>query len=61
MDIFRYEDAMGWTICGNVEDKIFSRKLSVGNWTIWNEEYLTAVSIINTDVEIILRQRQRIR
>ena len=34
--------------------KIFSKKLNLENWTIWNDQYLTAVARINADVETLL-------
>ncbi len=34
--------------------KIFSKKLTLENWTTWNDQYLTAVARINADVEHLL-------
>ncbi len=34
--------------------KIFTKKLSMDNWTVWNDQYLTAVARINADVETLL-------
>jgi len=41
-------------------ERIFSRKLSVGNGTIGNKEYLDAVSNLNTDAVILLTEEREV-